>query len=109
MCDIFSFFEVKVHTCSFGKEKPTDQSFSLQKIFLLYDDRIEIKCKSRLLLKPGPGPRSHTLKNLDPEKSRPRKTWTLKSLDPKKYRVNIGLKCMSDFRELCFLKIMRNV
>ena len=53
--------------------------------------------------------------NLDPDqKPRPwkpgaRKTWTLKSLDPEKYGINIGLKYMSDFRELCFIKTMRNV
>ena len=38
----------------------------------------------RLLLKPGPGPR---------------KTWTLKNME------YMGLKIMSDFRELCFNKI----
>ena len=38
MCDIFSFFKLKVCTCSFGKKNKTDQSFSLLKIFLLYDD-----------------------------------------------------------------------
>ena len=52
-----------------------------------------------------PGPR----KNLDPEKPGPGKTWTLKSLDPEKHGINIGLRNMSDFRELCFLKTMRNV
>ena len=40
-----------------------------------------------LLLKPGPGPW---------------KTWALKNLDPEKLGVNIGLKNMSDFKELCF-------
>ena len=57
---------------------------------------------------------TQTLKNLDPEKLNPekpgpRKTWTLKNLDPDKYRINIGLKYMSDFRELCFIKTKRNV
>ena len=47
----------------------------------------------RLLLKPGPGPWTRSLKNLDPEKP----------------GINIGLKNMSDFRELCFIKTMRNV
>ena len=39
------------------------------------------------------------------------KTWTrtLKNLDPEKPGKNIGLKNMSDFRELCFIKTMRNV
>ena len=61
-----------------------------------------------LLLKPGPGPWTWTLKNLDPEKPGPRKTWTqknldtekpgprkiwtLKNLDPEKHGINIGLK-----------------
>ena len=49
-----------------------------------------------------------TLKNLDPEKPGPRKTWTLKDLDPQKHGINIGLINMSDFRELCFIKIMHN-
>ena len=47
-----------------------------------------------LLLKPGPGPWSWTLKNLDPKK-------------PgfyKKHGINIRLKNISDFRELCFIK-----
>ena len=39
----------------------------------------------------------------------PWKTWTLKNLDPEKPGINIGLKNMSDFRELCFIKTMRNV
>ena len=44
-------------------------------------------------LDPGPGPLTQTLKNLDPEKP----------------RINIGLKNMSDFRELCFKKTIHNV
>ena len=57
-----------------------------------------------------PGPRkTWTLKNLDPEKPGPWKTWTLKNLDPEKHGINLGLRNMSDFRELCFIKIMRNV
>ena len=40
-------------------------------------------------------------------------TWTLdpdpKNLDPEKPGTNIGLKNMSDFRWLCFIKTMRNV
>ena len=43
-----------------------------------------------LLLKPGPGP------------------WTLDP-DPEKPGINTGLKYMSDFRELCFTKTIRNV
>ena len=40
----------------------------------------------RLLLKPGPGVWTRTLKSLDsePEKPGPRKTWTQKQLDPEK-------------------------
>ena len=37
------------------------------------------------------------------------KTWTLNKLDPEKPGINMGLKNMSDFRELCFQKIIRNV
>ena len=44
-------------------------------------------------LDPGPGPWTRTLENLDPEKP----------------GINIGLKNMSDFRELCFMKTIRNV
>ena len=43
----------------------------------------------RLLQKPGSGPWTRTLKNLDPEKP----------------GINIGLKNISDFRELCFIRI----
>ena len=46
--------------------------------------------KLGLLLKPGPG------------------SWTLDP-DPEKPGINIGLKNMSDFRELCFMKTTRNV
>ena len=34
---------------------------------------------------------------------------TQKNLDPEKPGTNIGLKNMSDFRELCFIKTIRNV
>ena len=47
---------------------------------------------------PEPGPWTGTLK-----------TWTLKNLDPEKPGINMGLKNMSDFRQLCFIKTMRNV
>ena len=61
---------------------------------------------------PGPGPwtrtRTRTL-DPDPEKPGPWKTWTLKNIDPEKPGINIGLKNMSDFRELCFPKTIRNV
>ena len=39
----------------------------------------------------------------------PLKPRTLKHLDPEKHGINIGLKNMSDFRELCFIKTMRSV
>ena len=45
------------------------------------------------ILDPDPGPWTRTLKNLDPEKP----------------GINIGLKNMSDFRELRFTKTIRNV
>ena len=63
--------------------------------------------EERLLLKPGPWTR--TLKNLYPEKPVPKKTWTQTNLDPEKQVINIGLKSMSEVRELCFIKTMRNV
>ena len=59
-------------------------------------------------LDPGPGPWTRTLKNLDPEKPGPCKTWALKNLDPEKPGINIRLKNMSDFMELCFMKTIRN-
>ena len=39
------------------------------------------------------------------------KTWTgtVKYLDPEKHGIDIGLKYMSDFRELCFIKTMCSV
>ena len=39
------------------------------------------------------------------------KTWTrtLENLDPKKHGINLGLRNMSEFRELYFIKTMRNV
>ena len=49
------------------------------------------------------------MKSLDPEKPGPRKNWTLKNLGPEKHGINIGLKNMSDFRDLCFIKTMRHV
>ena len=60
--------------------------------------------------KPGPNPeKPGPTKNLNPEQPGPWKTWTLKNLDPEKHGTNIGLKYMSDFRELCFINTMRNV
>ena len=52
---------------------------------------------------------TRTLKNLDPEKPGPWQTWTLETLNPKKHGITIELKCLSEFRELCFIKTMRNV
>ena len=64
-----------------------------------------IENKIWLLLKPGPdpGPGPWTL---DPDSG----PWT-RTLDPdpEKPGINIGLKNMSDFRELCFTKTTRNV
>ena len=45
-----------------------------------------------LLLKPGPGPWTQTLKNLYPEKPRPWKTCTLKILDPEKRRKQLDVE-----------------
>ena len=44
-----------------------------------YANREEI---TRLVLKPGPGTWTRTLKNLDPWKPGPRKTWTQKKPGP---------------------------
>ena len=43
-------------------------------------------------------------RTLDLEKSGPWKTWILKNMDPEKRGINMGLKNMSDFRELRFKK-----
>ena len=43
------------------------------------------KTRKWLLLKPGPGPLTRTLKNLGLEKPEPWKTWTLQNLDPEKH------------------------
>ena len=65
-----------------------------------------------LLLRRGTISKTWTQKDLDSEKLRPSKTWTqnnldLKNLEPEKHGINMGLKSMSDFRELCFIKTMR--
>ena len=65
----------------------------------------QITLLKRLLVNPGPGPWT-----LDPDPGPgPWKTWILKNLDPEKPGINIGLKNMSDFRELWFTKNIRNV
>ena len=46
--------------------------------------KLNITSSSELLLKRGPRPCTRTLKNVDPEKPGPRKTWSLKNLDPEK-------------------------
>ena len=68
-----------------------------------------VRVSSLAITQTRPGPWTQTLKNLDLEKAGPRKTWTKKKLDPEKDGINIGLKFMSDFRELCFIKTMHNV
>ena len=55
-------------------------------------------------LDPDPGPWT-----LDPDSDPEPWTRTLKKLDPEKPGINIGLKNMSDFRELCLTKTIRNV
>ena len=45
---------------------------------------METNSQKRLILKPGSGPWTRTLKNQDLENPGTRETWTLKSLDPKK-------------------------
>ena len=58
-----------------------------------------------LLLKPGPG---HWTLDPGPGPGPGPKPWTLDP-DPEKPGITIGLKNMSDFRELCFTKTIRNV
>ena len=45
---------------------------------------VNTKKDKRLLLKHGARPWTRTLKNMDPEKPEPRKTWTQKNLGPEK-------------------------
>ena len=52
---------------------------------------------------------TRTPNNLDPQKPGPSKIWTLKNMDSEKHGINMGLKNMSDFRELCFKNTIRNV
>ena len=65
-----------------------------------------------ILLRRGTISKTWTQKNLDHQKPGPKttwtlKTWNLKNMDPEKHGINMGLKSMSDFRELCFIKTMR--
>ena len=57
---------------------------------------------------PGPGP---WIRTLNPGQDPGPEPWTqtLKNLDPEKPGINIRLKNMSDFRELCFTKTLHNV
>ena len=52
---------------------------------------------------------TQTLENLNPESPGLWKTWTLKNMESEKHGINMALKNMSDFRELCFKKTMRNM
>ena len=45
----------------------------------------------------------------DPEKPGHKKTWNLKNIDPEKHGINMGLKNMSEFRDLYFKKTVGNV
>ena len=65
----------------------------------------------RLLQKPGSGPwKTWTLIIISPLPpflwlpNSTGKTWILKNMDPEKHEIKIGLKNMSNFRELCFIK-----
>lgn len=81
--------------------------FSLFALYLImesyYTNRNNIleKATSKTWTQAGPGPRSWTqaLKNLGR-----RKIWTLQNMDPGKHEINMGLKNLSDFRKLCFIK-----
>ena len=57
----------------------TNTYYLLNLCFMNYANREEI---TRLVLKPGPGTWTRTLKNLDPWKPGPRKTWTQKKPGP---------------------------
>ena len=50
-----------------------------------------------------------SFQNLDPDPGPGLWTRTMKNLDPEKHGINIVLKNMSDFRELCFIKTVCNV
>ena len=52
--------------------------------------------------------RTWTLDPGDPDPNPDPEPWT-RTLDPEKPGINIGLKNMYDFRELCFTKTIRNV
>ena len=82
---------------------------NMEEIILSVNARFKTNSPPRLLLKAGPMPWTRTLKNLDSEKPGPRNSWTLKNMDPEKHRINMGLKNMSDFGDLYFIKSMRNV
>ena len=65
----------------------------------------------RLLQKPGSGPwKTWTLIIISPLPpflwlpNSTGKTWILKNMDPEKHEIKMGLKNMSNFRELCFIK-----
>ena len=71
---------------------------NMEDIILSVNARFKTNSPPRLLLKAGPMPWTRTLKNLDSEKPGPRN-----------YRINMGVKNMSDFGDLYFIKSMRNV
>ena len=70
-----------------------------------------LSCQCGLLVKLGPGPWTYTriLKNVNPGKRGPLKSWTLTKMDPEKHGINMGLKNMPDFRDLNFIKTTCNV
>ena len=71
------------------------------------------------LLKTGPRSWNRNLKNLDsfktldlgpdPSLEKLGRTWTQKNLDREKHGLNMTLKNISDFKELYFTKIIRNM
>ena len=64
----------------------------------------------RLLIKPGPGPWTHTLKTWTRTLKNPGllKSWTLKNVDLEKLGINMGLKICVALVSY-FIKTMRNV
>ena len=58
----------------------------------------------RLLIKPGPGPWTHTLKTWTRtlKNPGPLKSWTPKNVDLEKYGINMGLKYICSFSELFY-------
>ena len=106
-------FKYKCHIKIY-RSLPTVSSLALKALEIVSASKQKIYVRSQkqlnLDLDPGTGPwKTCTLKNLDAEKPGLWKTLTLKKLDPEMHESWKTWKNMSDFRELCSIKTMRNV